>query len=172
MLTVVRHILDFVLGSVLSALLFVLVLILTWQVVSRYGLNDPSTFTEEALRFGVIWLSLLGAAYTVGKSKHMSIDLLVELASSRLKKILQMLVPIAFVLFASVVLFNGGMRGMVIASSQVSPVLQIPMPWIYASLPTSGILMIAYSIINFFELLLHNDPSPPKKCEFDANVPE
>lgn len=42
----------------------VLVICVVWQVFSRYVLNQPSTSTDELARFLMIWVGLLGAAYT------------------------------------------------------------------------------------------------------------
>ena len=53
---------DMTLGSLCCGLVLILMAALVWQVVSRYALNAPSSVTEEILRYGVIWMSLLGAA--------------------------------------------------------------------------------------------------------------
>jgi len=58
--------LDIFLGTTCSSLNSSgMVVILHWQVISRYVLNGPSTFTEEKLFAfrGLVWLSLLGSAY-------------------------------------------------------------------------------------------------------------
>lgn len=47
-----------------------LVVCVVWQVFSRYVLNQPSTLTDELARFLMIWVGLLGAAYTVGAQRH------------------------------------------------------------------------------------------------------
>ncbi|VEC97941.1 Neu5Ac permease [Klebsiella variicola] len=60
-----------------------LVFCVVWQVFSRYVLNQPSTLTDELARFLMIWVGLLGAAYTVGAQRHLAIDLLTLMLSSR-----------------------------------------------------------------------------------------
>jgi TRAP-type C4-dicarboxylate transport system permease small subunit len=44
------------------------------------------------------------------------------------------------------------MKGVAIASRQTSAVMQIPMSWVYLSLPVSGALMIVYSLLNLADL--------------------
>jgi hypothetical protein len=56
-------ILDAVLSRVLILLMFLLVVSVLWQVISRYVFSSPSSWTEELARFLLIWISLLGAAY-------------------------------------------------------------------------------------------------------------
>lgn len=149
----VRHILDLVLAVVSSFLLIVMVAVLTWQVFSRYALNSPSTFSEEMLRYGVIWLSMLGAAYATGQSSHMMVDFFREKTQGKLRDTLELCVPIAFIIFSIFVLIYGGILGMQNAQNQYSPVLRIPMAYIYLSLPVSGIFMLIYSFLNIANYL-------------------
>ncbi len=147
-----RNILDALVGTALAVLLSAMVLVLVWQVVSRYLLGAPSTLSEELLRFGVIWLSLLGAAYATGRGAHMAIDLLRDFAPARVGRALGVLVPISLIVFSALVLVFGGMRGVTISQGQTSPVLQIPMAAIYASLPVSGVLIALYSLLNLRDM--------------------
>lgn len=141
-----------VLGAVMSVLLAGMVAVLTWQVFSRYVLNSPSVSSEEVLRMSVVWLSLLGAAYSCGKGTHMSIELLRDFAGPRAKRGLEMLVPLSFIIFAGGVMIPGGLRAMEIAGGQTTAVLRLPMSWIYAALPVSGALFVVYSILNLVDL--------------------
>lgn len=136
----------------MSVLLGGMVCVLAWQVFSRYALNSPSVSSEEILRSCVVWLSLLGAAYSCGKGTHMSIELIRDFVGGRTKRGFEMLVPISFVIFAGGVMIPGGLRAMEIATGQTTAVLRLPMEWIYASLPASGVLFIIYSLLNLVDL--------------------
>lgn len=152
-MTALRRLLDTVTGGLSALLLAGMVVMVAWQVISRYLLNDPSTFTEETLRFGVIWLSLIGAAYVTGRGKHMSVDLLKDALSPSVQRIINILIQVAFIVFAGAVLIFGGLRAVNIAWYQTSAVLQVPMGAIYAALPVAGVLVILYSLLNIAELL-------------------
>ena len=52
-----------------STLMAVMVFVAIWQVFTRYILNSPSTFSEEFLRYSLIWISMLGGAYAFWKKK-------------------------------------------------------------------------------------------------------
>jgi len=71
--------LDHVLRWALIALATFMILVVTWQVISRYVLRAPSSLTEEIARFGLIWLGLLGSVYTFRNRMHVGIDILVSL---------------------------------------------------------------------------------------------
>jgi TRAP-type C4-dicarboxylate transport system permease small subunit len=153
MMHALRRGLDFVTGALCCVLLAGMVAVLSWQVFSRYALGTPSTFSEETLRFGAVWLSLLGAAYSAGRGTHMAVDLLRDRTRGRLRQALELLVPVAFIVFAVVVLIVGGLRAVEIAQSQYTAVMRLPMGAVYAALPASGALIVLYSILNLIDLL-------------------
>ncbi|KGJ02735.1 TRAP-type C4-dicarboxylate transport system, small permease component [Paracoccus halophilus] len=151
-MSALRRGLDFLLGFVCCTLLAWLVIVLAWQVISRYALNQPSSTTEEMLRYGVIWMSMLGAAYATGQGSHLSVDMLRDRLAQSGKLRLDLLIGAIFILFAGAVLIYGGMKAVNIASRQTSAVMQIPMSWVYLALPVSGGLMVLYSILNLIDL--------------------
>lgn len=161
----IRRFLDICLGTTCSLLLLSMVVILSWQVISRYVFNDPSTFTEELLRLGLVWLSLLGAAYSAGRGSHMAIDLLRDLSRGRFRKCLKLLVPISFIIFSIYVLILGGLHSMQIASKQLTAVLQMPMSSFYAALPVCGVLLILYATLNLIDVL-----KEPTTNQSDSNI--
>ena len=73
-----KHPIDRLLESVLVLLFFTLFACVIIQVVTRYLFNDPAIFTEEASRFAIIWLSLLGTAYACGRLEHMAYTMFPE----------------------------------------------------------------------------------------------
>lgn len=148
-----RRILDTVVGAACCLILAMMVVVLAWQVFSRYALNTPSIFSEEILRYGMIWVSFLGAAYACSRGTHMAVTLVRDHARGRLGLFLQLLVPISFMIFAVMVLILGGWRAMDIANGQSSAVLQISMVWVYAAMPVGGVFILIYSVINFLERL-------------------
>lgn len=150
----IRTVLDRVTATFCCALLTAMIILVVWQVVSRYVLNSPSTFTEETLRYGVIWLSLVGTAYVAGKNKHMAVDLLSERLTGNARKTLILVIQLFFVVFGAAVLIKGGMKAVSIAAFQRSAVLQIPMGYVYGALPVSGVLMVIYGVLNAIDTLL------------------
>ncbi|HGO5816230.1 TPA: TRAP transporter small permease [Mannheimia haemolytica] len=140
--------------STFSIIVMVLLVIcVSWQVFSRYVLKIPSTMTDEIARFSMIWVGLLGAAYTVGLQKHLSIDLFTHNLSSRKKAISNIFINICIIAFSIGVMIFGGFAlvSNVYISGQLSPSMQIPMAYIYIALPLSGILMLFYSMLFLFQ---------------------
>lgn len=133
-------------GLVLSFL--VLFVCVTWQVFSRYVLNDPATFTEEVSRFAVIWLSMLGTAYACGKLEHMAYNMLESrLAGSSLLLHMRAVAAITLAFSAAVFLYGGGrlvLRALQV--EQLSATLEVPMAYVYACIPVAGAFMVFYQL--------------------------
>lgn len=143
-----KHAVDRVIAAFSVAIMIALVVCVVWQVFSRYVLNQPSTLTDELARFLMIWVGLLGAAYTVGAQRHLSIDLLAMSLSKRKQVLLSLLINILISGFAGSVIVTGGIKLIhkTLATSQVSAAMQIPMGYVYIILPLSGVVMIFYNL--------------------------
>ncbi|OKL43798.1 TRAP transporter small permease [Pseudovibrio exalbescens] len=132
-----------------SVLVMVLLLVcVVWQVFSRYVLNAPSTFTDEVARFSMIWVGLLGAAYCVGAQKHLSIDLFTAALSGRSRALCTIYTNCIVCAFAASAMVFGGARLVhkIYVTGQVSPAMQLPMEYVYAVLPLSGLFIVVYSL--------------------------
>ncbi len=148
MLRLLRTAVDRVLEAGLVASFFVLGTCVVWQVISRYFLGNPSTFTEETSRFAVIWLSLLGTAYACGRLEHMAYDMLAERLKGRALLQHMRAVALLILVFASAVFVYGGSRLVLRAFEfgQLSATLEIPMAWVYLCVPFSGLCIVFYEL--------------------------
>jgi len=161
----IRHTLDRILEPILIATLTVLILTVVWQVFSRYVLKSPSTFTDEAARFFLIWLTLLGSAWVTGQRAHLAIDLLIEklslLNAIRLQRFISFLI-IAF--SCSVMVIGGGnLVRITLVLEQTSTVLQVPMGYVYMALPLSGVIIAIYSLCDWFDVGVHHSDKKESK---------
>lgn len=121
------------------------------QVFSRYILKVPFVFTEELVRFLLIWLGLLGASYTFGKRGHIALTLFSSKFYGNTKFILDTVIDVLIVLFAILIMIIGGFNLIKISYTQLSSVLTIPIWWVYSVCPISGIIILFYQI--YFILL-------------------
>jgi TRAP-type C4-dicarboxylate transport system permease small subunit len=162
MLTVlkkVKAVLNRAIMIVASVLTVVLVCGALWQVFSRYVLNAPSTFTEELLRFLLIWVAMLGTTYAFGSNQHLAIIFLKNKLRGAQRKYLQLFIDLSIIFFAAVIMIKGGYNISTSTINQLSPILKIPMGYIYAILPICGTLIVFYQIINMFERREQTDPA-------------
>ncbi|MBN1999578.1 TRAP transporter small permease [candidate division KSB1 bacterium] len=126
----------------------VLVLDVTWQVITRFILKDPSSWTEELATFLMIWVGLLGAAVALNRGAHLGIDYFVGKFSVKNRLLSQIFVFAVVAGFALLVLMIGGWRlvALTFRWGQTSPALSLPMGYVYLAAPVSGFFMLIYSI--------------------------
>ncbi|MFC2119060.1 TRAP transporter small permease [Bacteroidota bacterium] len=143
-----RKKIDKILELILIVLMGVLVINVLWQVISRYLLKSPSSFTDELARFLLIWVGILGAGYAAGKKLHLAIDILPSKLSEKRKVILDRIIYLLVGLFAASVMVVGGLRLVYITLhlQQTSPSLKLPMGLVYIVIPLSGLLIVYYCV--------------------------
>ena len=142
-----------ILRLVLAVMVGVMVVACCYQVVTRFILNDPSKYTEEFLRYALIWLTMLGAPYAYGAGKHLSIDLLVMNFSTRGKNIVRVFVELVVLVLSLAVFVFGGIAVTLNAGGQISAAMQLPMECYYACIPVGGVLMAIYSVDRLLDAL-------------------
>ena len=138
-----------------------LVLDVLFQVFSRYMLGTSFTWTEEFARFSLIWLTILGAAYLNGKREHLSMNFLYQKFSETNKRKVSILIEILVFLFALVVMVIGGFNLVytTLHLEQLSGTLRIPLGYVYAIMPFSGLLIMCFSIYHISSIYsnkIHN----------------
>jgi TRAP-type C4-dicarboxylate transport system permease small subunit len=145
-----RKRLDKILEWVLVIIFSILVLDVLWQVISRYVLVSPSSFTDELAGYLLIWTSILGAAYVAGKNEHLAIDLLLRKSGPSRKRILSIIIFLLIGSFSFFVMFVGGLWLVYTRFylNVYSTTLQISLGYIYSVLPLGGLLIVYYTIDN------------------------
>ena len=140
--------------NVLAGVSFLAMVILTcWQVLTRYVLKDPSTWSEERVGYLFAWMSLMGASLVTCGRGHMNIPILVEKCSVGVQKILNCLGELIAFLFSAVILTFGGFQITSLAMGQMTSSLGVPIGIFYIVLPLCGILNMIYTILNIIDIL-------------------
>ena len=126
-------------GGLLATVSIVVLL----QVGMRYLFSYPNPWSEEVSRFCFIWLSMLGASLAVEHGAHFSFDQVIKGLDPRVKSALKTLVTAVLLMF-SLVLVTTGIILMDLTMDERSPALNLPVAWVYASVPISGGLMVIH----------------------------
>ncbi len=153
----IRTTADKCVGCFLALLMGIAVFNVLWQVFTRYVLSDPSSFTEEAARYLLLWISVVGASYAVGRKMHLAIDLLPQKFAHRHGGIiLDLLIKGCILLFALLVLIIGGLSLVITTVSQgeTSPALGVKVGHVYIALPLAGFIMVIYVLMDTIDLLI------------------
>lgn len=134
--------------AVLLTFMTVLVLI---QVFSRYILNSPVAFTEELVRYSLIWTGFIGAAYAFSTREHMSLTIIRDKFTGKAHTALLVVIDALILLMAIFVFTIGGFKLAVSASREFSALLGIPRSLVYSIAPISGVFIVLAQIINIYE---------------------
>lgn len=152
----IRKNIDTALSSVCIFLFAVMVVVGTYQIVTRFVFNRPSTISEELLTYTFAWMAMLASSYVFGKRDHMKMSFLVDKLPAEKRRILDIVIEGLLVLFAAAVLIYGGFTIMNLTMTQKTASLGISMGIVYAVMPLSGILITFYGILNITDLYTGN----------------
>lgn len=144
--------LNRVLETVCIFIFAFIVIVGTYQIVTRYVFNSPSTTSEELLTYSFTWLALLSAALVFGKREHMAMSFLYDKFSDNSRKVISIVNELFVLIFAAIVLIYGGISITRLTATQVTASLGIPMSYVYVVVPLSGFITAFYSIVNIIRL--------------------
>ena len=148
-------ILDNVMRFLMAVSMFALLAGGTWQIFTRWILRNPSTVTDEFLRYVLIWASMIGSAYCFYKDKHLVLDLVKGRAKGAFNIILSVFIEAAIVFFVGYVFVYGGWK-LTANATNVSSVMRIPFKFLYSILPISGVFIILARVLKYVELFVES----------------
>lgn len=132
--------------------MFLLLVFGTWQIFTRWILRDPSTFTDEVLRYLLIWASMIGSAYCFYSDEHLALDLLKDRVHGVGKVILNVIIEVCVLFFVGYVFIFGGWK-IAMRATNVSSVLRIPFKMLYLIMPISGVLVYVARILKYAKMI-------------------
>ena len=124
------------LGCVLLALISVLGL---WQVLTRFILSQPSSWTEEVMRRLLIWCVMLGVVVAFRRGALVSVDLMLRTSRGAWRRFVRAFIALVSLAFLAVIAWYGfdlawRVRFQTFASIELS------MGWAYATPPVGALL--------------------------------
>lgn len=150
-LTKIKKGMNFVLSRIAAVLLSAMTMLVLYQVFTRYVLNSPAAFTEEVVRYLLIWTGFIGAAYAFSTRQHMALVIVRDKVSPNAKKGLMVFVDALILLFAIFVVIIGGTKLALSAVHEYSALLGISRGLVYAMAPVSGVFIVLAQVINLYE---------------------
>jgi TRAP-type C4-dicarboxylate transport system permease small subunit len=123
-----------------------------WQVVARFVLSQPSTWTEESMRRLLIWMVMLGTVVAFRRGALVSVDLMLRTARGAwLRTVRWVITSTALVYLAVLVWF--GIDLVTRVRFQTFASMELSMGWAYAALPVGAALAMLAVVANHLEPL-------------------
>lgn len=143
-------------GLLLGAIVVVNVL----QVVFRYLIGAPLGWTEEVMRYSVVWLTFLAATAALYRGEHMVIDVLGPVLPGRLQRLVYVAVLLCIGAFCWILVAEG-LPLAIRNAAQTSPSARIPMIVPYATVAVGGFLMLI-QVVCLLVLIAAGRADPPR----------
>ena len=133
----------------LVTMLSIMVIMVFGNVVLRYGFNSGIMSSEELSRYFFIWITFLGAIVAMRENAHLGLDTVIRLLPRAGKRFCFGLSN-ALMLMCCVLMFYGTYKQHGINATTRSPILELPMSWVYGVGYVTSIamgLMIAAKLV-------------------------
>lgn len=113
-------------------------------VLWRYGFDDALSWSEEAAKFLMVWLTFAAAPIALARGGHAAIDALPRALPPRGGQAVNAFIHLSVLLFM-LVLIQQGWGFAWNARSQHAPSMNLSMLVVFISMPISGVLMLLVS---------------------------
>ena len=116
------------------------------QVVFRYVVNQPLSWSEELARYIFVWASMIGASMGVKKKSHFGLDALLKLFPRTQKKATEIILYCLMSILLIILVYYGVQFSRELYV-QTAPGLNITMAIPYAAMPVGGLLMLLHIVL-------------------------
>lgn len=122
--------------------------ILFQGVVLRYVFNSAFPWTEEVVRYSIVWLVFLGGSIAARRGAHISMDIVVVYLPARAKLFAMGLAASLACGFTAIMAYYGVLlTGSIWQYHQLSPAAEIPMALPFAAIPVGcGLMTIRFFV--------------------------
>ena len=140
---------NWVLTILVIALLAAMTVIVLAQVIFRF-FRASIIWSEEISIYMMVWCTFLGAALCCRKGTMIGLDALRSILPAPARKVVLVLSAVLIVVFLGTL----SVVGFRIAGqmwSQTTPILKLPMGFVYSAIPVGAILMAVNTVISSVE---------------------
>jgi len=132
-------------------LMVALLVVLTWQIGTRWLLNDPSLWSEELARVLFMYMSLIGCAIAIKRNTHVNITFFSDKLPEKARLALVLSLEVA-VLFSIIAIIYLGYQHVQRTAFFELITLGVSSSWMNYSLPLGGLFMVFRQLEKMFGL--------------------
>jgi len=131
-------------------LLAVISLLGLWQVAARFVFEQPSSWTEEAMRRLLIWMVMLATVAAFRQGALVSVDLMLRLSRGRWQQAVRLIISATHLCFLATILFFG-VQLIYRVKFQTFASMDLSMSWAYGALPAGALLGLVAVIAQYLD---------------------
>ena len=149
--------------SVTMAICMVMLVVAWMHVIRRYAFNSALTWSEEFLRFSIVWYALLSASILHKRNAHLGITIFREMMPKPVQNFLRRVIIYLATVVAGIVTVAGVLLVQT-TLDQITPALGISVAIPYAAIPLSFFLMTLYGCMHIVRDILGLEPIRPDEA--------
>lgn len=137
-----------------------------WQVITRFALEDPSTWSEVASRTLIVWMVYLGVAVAVRTGALMTVEFLFEKSRGTGRLVLTAVIAGLSLGVLIVMAWTGWEIAHRVRFQKIAGLVdpftgaRVSISWLYAALPVGAALSIVALVARTAELIARTTGEP------------
>lgn len=132
--------------NVAAALLGLLLVVMCWQVLTRYVLGTPSDWSEEAARYLYVYVVFLGTSAGISNRSHVSIAYFTDILPPGARLAASLLVDVLILAFLAIMVW-WGIKATLRNVDIPLAVTQVSYAWVYVVIPLTSVTMIVRTVL-------------------------
>lgn len=147
------------LAAITGWVLFVIGLMLGFEVVARYFFNAPTVWAEELSRLFMVWAVFVGSSVLIQSDGHIRVTVVTEMLPPGVKRAVRFLAMCAVIVISGFVAWHGfpiAWNSFEVGRTTGS-MMDIPSWWMQASVPVGFALIFLQAIIKAVMVLTGHD---------------
>lgn len=127
-----------------------------WQVVSRFLLQSPATWSEALVRLSLIWMVFLGLSVALRQGALVSIDIAHRYSSGRVRRMVEICTLASNLILMATLLWFGIQMTQRVWFQEMAG-LDISISWGYAAIPVGCVFAAIGTIAHFLDINRRNE---------------
>ena len=143
------------LEKIFIGLLFSISIVVIMISVIGRRLGNAPTWSEEVVRYCIIWVTFIGSAICFRRQSHFGVDVIKKINNKYFQKLIEVFVWVSSVIFAVFLVHRGYDFSMfVLKLGQKTAALKMPIAMVYISVPIGGFLILIHLVEVFLDKIL------------------
>lgn len=145
-------IMTYIEDHLIAALLMAMTAITFWGVITRFIINDPSSWAEEASRYLSIWAVFIGASLGVKKGAHIGVEAFVVALPKKAQRYAGIITSLCCLVFCVAITYIGfDYTQRLLITGQLSPAMRMPIVVAYTAVPVGCFMMTVRYLMKLVE---------------------
>lgn len=125
------------------------VIVIFYQVFTRYILGFSEAWTEEYARYASVWITFLGIGLVARTREHIRLDFLDYILGPKGRYFILFLETAASLVFYGILGYQGA-KILQATNRQIAPGLQVSLSLVYVAIPVGCLIFLVFALEYFF----------------------